>query len=211
MVLIVLLFFYHWIVHFYYCICHRIIYCTVFVPWGPLIGICTPYTFNYTGTTALHIHDKSIKQWLISPLWEVPVAVSHLFSFTVYARAWWSAFDGFDCFAFFLSLNCSFLLLYMSSNHLLYCIICPLRAPDWYMHPLFLKYATKVKLSTEKRLFKISIFSQLKVQKFFWKEDKDWKLTLNLLISSNNVVLASKKWVWCDSPRQETKKKTTLK
>ena len=29
---------------------------------------------------------------MISPLWEVPVAVSHLFSFTVYARAWWSAF-----------------------------------------------------------------------------------------------------------------------
>ena len=29
---------------------------------------------------------------LASALWEVPVAVSHLFSFTVYARAWWSAF-----------------------------------------------------------------------------------------------------------------------
>ena len=39
-------FFYHWIVHFYYCICHRIIYCTVFVPWGPLIGICTPLFWN---------------------------------------------------------------------------------------------------------------------------------------------------------------------
>jgi hypothetical protein len=38
------------------------------------------------------IFDKSIKQWLISPLWEVPVALSHIFSFTVYARAWWSAF-----------------------------------------------------------------------------------------------------------------------
>jgi hypothetical protein len=36
--------------------------------------------------------DKSIKQWLISPMWEVPVALSHIFSFTVYARAWWSAF-----------------------------------------------------------------------------------------------------------------------
>jgi hypothetical protein len=30
--------------------------------------------------------------WLISPLWEVPVALSHIFSFTVYARAWWSDF-----------------------------------------------------------------------------------------------------------------------
>ena len=29
---------------------------------------------------------------MISPLWEVPVAISHIFSFTVYARAWWSAF-----------------------------------------------------------------------------------------------------------------------
>jgi hypothetical protein len=38
------------------------------------------------------IFDKSIKQWLISPLWEVPVALSYIFSFTVYARAWWSAF-----------------------------------------------------------------------------------------------------------------------
>jgi hypothetical protein len=30
------------------------------------------------------IFDKSITQWLISPLWEVPVALSHIFSFTVY-------------------------------------------------------------------------------------------------------------------------------
>ena len=37
------------------------------------------------------IVDKNIKQWLISPLWQVPVALSHIFSFTVYARAWWSA------------------------------------------------------------------------------------------------------------------------
>jgi hypothetical protein len=33
-----------------------------------------------------------MEQCLISPLWEVPVALSHIFSFTVYARAWWSAF-----------------------------------------------------------------------------------------------------------------------
>ena len=45
------------------------------------------------------------------------------------------------------------------------------------------------------RLFKISIFSQLKVQKIFWKEDRDWKLTLDWLIRSNNVFLASKKWI----------------
>ena len=38
------------------------------------------------------IFDKSIKQWLISPLWEVPVVLSHIFSFTVYARAWWTGF-----------------------------------------------------------------------------------------------------------------------
>ena len=38
------------------------------------------------------IFDKSIKQWLISPLWEVPVVLSQIFSFTVYARAWWTGF-----------------------------------------------------------------------------------------------------------------------
>jgi hypothetical protein len=38
------------------------------------------------------IFDNNIKQWLISPLWQVPVVLSHIFSFTVYARAWWSAF-----------------------------------------------------------------------------------------------------------------------
>ena len=38
------------------------------------------------------IFDTSIKQWLISPLWEVPVAFSHICPFTVYARAWCSAF-----------------------------------------------------------------------------------------------------------------------
>ena len=42
------------------------------------------------------------------------------------------------------------------------------------------------------RLFKISMFSQLKVQNNFWKEDRDWKLTLDLLIRSNNVFVASK-------------------
>jgi hypothetical protein len=54
-------------------------------------------------------------------------------------KTWWF---WLFCF-FFLSLNCSFLLLYMSSNHLLYCL-CPLRAPDWYMHPMHFwqKYKT---------------------------------------------------------------------
>jgi hypothetical protein len=103
-------FFYHWIVHFYYCICHRIIYCTVFVPWGPLIGICTPLFWN--------MPPKKAKQ----------------------------------------------------------------SKPSCYFKIVFFKFL-KRKKKKKKRLFKISIFPQLKVQKKFWKEDKDWKLTLDLLIS----------------------------
>ena len=158
---------------------------------------------------------------MISPLWEVPVAVSHLFSFTVYARPWWSAF---------MHPLTVWLWWHISEKGGAYTNQGPSRDKDSTINDsmtytvikmnnsmikkkqnnqnhhvilrLFFFKFLKRKKKKKKRLFKISIFSQLKVQKIFWKEDKDWKLTLNLLISSNNVVLASKKWVWCDSPRQ---------
>ena len=162
------------------------------------------------------IFDKSIKQWLISPLWEVPVALSHLFSFTVYARAWWSAFmhpltvwlrwhisEKGDAYTnqgpsrdkdSTINDSMTYTVIKMNNSMIKKS---KQSKPSCYFKVGFFKF-----LKRKKRLFKISIFSQIKVQKNFCKEDKDWKLTLDLLISSNNVFLASKKWVWCDSPRQ---------
>ena len=167
------------------------------------------------------IFDKSIKQWLISPLWEVPVALSHLFSFTVYARAWWSAF--MHPLTVWLwwhisekggaytnqgpsrdkdsTINDSMTYTVIKMNNSMIKKNKTIKTIMLFLGCFFFKFL-KRKKKKKKRLFKISIFSQLKVQKNFWKEDKDWKLTLDLLISSNNVFLASKKWVWCDSARQ---------
>jgi hypothetical protein len=44
---------------------------------------------EFTFHTAANAENND---WLISPLWEVPVVLSQIFSFTVYARAWWTGF-----------------------------------------------------------------------------------------------------------------------